>query len=202
MNIFGTGRYTTDVTLQSRLKQVVAGTARPHWSYRDGLLLYKGRLFLQSISPLIPAILYEFHSSTHEGSAKFLQLLKSSFYWHGILSGVLDFIRKCAVCQRNKAEHCKPSGLLQSLPIPTMVWSDLSMDFIDGLPKVMTSQRSKGSQLFWLSSIVFRSTPISWPYVTLTQHPWWFECSSITLSGCMAFYVYCRSVCTLKVALC
>jgi hypothetical protein len=44
------------------------------------------------------------------------------------------FIKNCDVCQRHKADNTKPAGLLQPLPIPELVWSDISMDFIDGLP--------------------------------------------------------------------
>ena len=47
---------------------------------------------------------------------------------------VKKFIQQCDVCQRNKVENLSPAGLLQSLPIPTQVWSDISVDFIDGLP--------------------------------------------------------------------
>ena len=47
---------------------------------------------------------------------------------------VLDYIKQCDVCQRHKIDHQKQAGLLQPLPIPTQVWIDISMDFIDGLP--------------------------------------------------------------------
>jgi hypothetical protein len=49
---------------------------------------------------------------------------------------VEDFVRACTVCQRNKTEHLLPAGLLQSLQVPSQVWADISMDFIEGLPKV------------------------------------------------------------------
>jgi hypothetical protein len=45
-----------------------------------------------------------------------------------------NFIKNCDTCQRHKATNTKPAGLLQPLPIAEHVWSDISMDFIDGLP--------------------------------------------------------------------
>ena len=45
------------------------------------------------------------------------------------------YIHKCEVCQHTKAETMHPVELLQPLPIPSQVWGDISLDFIEGLPR-------------------------------------------------------------------
>lgn len=49
---------------------------------------------------------------------------------------VQDFVRSCLVCQQNKGEHLHPGGLLQPLGMPTSIWEDVAMDFVEALPKV------------------------------------------------------------------
>ena len=48
---------------------------------------------------------------------------------------ILTFVAECDVCQRHKGETVNTPGTLQPLPIPTSIWTEVSMDFITGLPK-------------------------------------------------------------------
>nr|GEY58209.1 hypothetical protein [Tanacetum cinerariifolium] len=53
----------------------------------------------------------------------------------GIREQVKRFVRECLVCQKCKPDLSAYPGLLQPLPIPKTMWSQISMDFIEGLPK-------------------------------------------------------------------
>jgi hypothetical protein len=46
-----------------------------------------------------------------------------------------SFVEQSSICQHSKHSNNHPLGLLQPLPILVGVWQDLSMDFIEGLPK-------------------------------------------------------------------
>ena len=45
------------------------------------------------------------------------------------------FVSTCDQCQRNKASHEKPAGLLQPLPVPEFRWQWVTVDFITDLPE-------------------------------------------------------------------
>jgi len=48
---------------------------------------------------------------------------------------VAAHVALCDICQRVKAEHQRPAGLLQPLQIPVWKWEEISMDLIVGLPR-------------------------------------------------------------------
>ena len=48
---------------------------------------------------------------------------------------VATHVALCDICQRVKAEHQRPAGLLQPLQISVWKWEEISMDFIVGLPR-------------------------------------------------------------------
>jgi len=61
--------------------------------------------------------------------------LKSYYWWPGMKREIADFVARCLTCQKIKAEHQKPGGLLQPLPIPMWKWEHITMDFIVGLTR-------------------------------------------------------------------
>jgi hypothetical protein len=48
---------------------------------------------------------------------------------------VAEYVAVCDTCQRVKAEHQRPAGLLQPMKIPEWKWEEVGMDFIVGLPR-------------------------------------------------------------------
>ena len=86
----------------------------------NGILYYKDRVCVPDDNDLRKAILEEAHSGSfaiHPVTTKMNQDLKMSFWWSGMKRDVSEFLSKCFVCQRVKAEHQVPSGLLQPIRI-------------------------------------------------------------------------------------
>lgn len=110
----------------------------PKFTLDQGRLFYKGRVVVSGNSSLIPTILQMFHDSVFGGHSRFLRTYKcltGELYWRNMKSDVKKYVEKCSICQRNKADSVSPVGLLQPLPIPNRIWEDISIDFIEGLPK-------------------------------------------------------------------
>ena len=122
-----------------------------------GVLWYNGRLCVPNIPELKELILKEAHDtrySIHPGGTKMYQELKEMFWWHGMKREIASYIAKCDVCQRVKAEHQRPAGLLQPLKIPEWKWEEVGMDFITGLPR-----SNRGHDSIWV--IVDRLTKVA-----------------------------------------
>ena len=72
------------------------------------------------------------HTAGHEGTQKTLHRLRADFYIPGDRTLVQDWVRSCVTCQQNKTLTQRPASLLQPLEVPSQVWADISMDFIEG----------------------------------------------------------------------
>lgn len=112
--------------------------SHPKFSIAQGKLLYKDRMVLSSKSSLIPTILHTYHDfvmGCHFGFLRTYKRLTGELFWKNMKANVKRYVEKCTVCQRNKNSSLSPAGLLQPLPIPNQIWEDISMDFVEGLPK-------------------------------------------------------------------
>ena len=93
-----------------------------NWSMHvDGSIRFKGRLCVPRNVELKNEILAHAHRAKytiHPGSTKMYQDLKRQFLWGGMKRDIAQYVENCEICQQVKAEHHKPVGLLQPLPIP------------------------------------------------------------------------------------
>ena len=72
--------------------------------------------------------------SAHPGVKKMHADLRQLYFWPGMKRDIADYVSRCLECQRVKAEHQHPAGLLQPHLIPEWKWDIISIDFIVGLP--------------------------------------------------------------------
>jgi hypothetical protein len=113
-------------------------SAVPHFTWSQGLLRYKERIWVESCSKLQLKLLATFHDSAIGGhsSVPFTYIkIKKFFAWRGMKGAIHDYVQACVVCQQAKSERVKSPGLLQPLPIPAESWQIITMHFIEGLPQ-------------------------------------------------------------------
>nr|GEW54324.1 hypothetical protein [Tanacetum cinerariifolium] len=96
------------------------------------------RIWLPLHGGLRDLIMHESHKSKysiHPGSTKMYQDLRRLYWWPNMKGDIATYVGKCLTCAKVKAEHLKPSGLLQQLEIPKWKWDNVIMDFVTGLPR-------------------------------------------------------------------
>nr|GFB19217.1 reverse transcriptase domain-containing protein [Tanacetum cinerariifolium] len=106
--------------------------------YANGIRYFEGRLWLPLFGGIRDMVMHELHKSKysiHPGSDKMYQDLKKLYWWPNIKVDIATFVSKCLTCAKVKAEHQKPSGLLQQPEIPKWKWEKITMDFVLGLPR-------------------------------------------------------------------
>ncbi|KAA0040679.1 Ty3/gypsy retrotransposon protein [Cucumis melo var. makuwa] len=100
----------------------------------NGMLKYKDRLVISQSSKLIPQVLHSYHDSAVGGHSGFLRTYKriaGELYWKGMNAVIKKYCAECLICQRNKTLCLSPAGLLLPLNIPTLIWSDISRNFVE-----------------------------------------------------------------------
>ncbi|WVZ52712.1 hypothetical protein U9M48_003748 [Paspalum notatum var. saurae] len=91
----------------------------------ESTVWYKNPIRVPDVDSIKKLILSEAHDtaySIHPGSTKMYHDLKERFWWYGMKRAVTEYVAVCDTCQRVKAEHQRPAGLLQPLKIPEWKW--------------------------------------------------------------------------------
>jgi hypothetical protein len=124
------------------------GKAKCFKEDNQGVVWFNNRIVVPKNEELRQQILDEAHLSRysiHPGSTKMYHDLKQHYWWMKMKIEIARYVARCDTCKRVKAIHLKAAGPLQSLPIPTWKWEDISMDFIVGLPRT-----TKGFDSIWV----------------------------------------------------
>ncbi|GJU48056.1 putative reverse transcriptase domain-containing protein [Tanacetum coccineum] len=120
-----------------------------HFEKRDdGGIYFFDRIWIPSVGGIRKLILDEAHTSkysVHPGADKMYYDLRDLYWWPGMRRNIAEYVSKCLTCSKIKAEHQKPSGLLQQPEIPEWKWEKITMDLVTKLPK-----SSSGYDAIWV----------------------------------------------------
>lgn len=102
------------------------------------MLRRKSKMVVPNVPEVKNTILEWLHSSSqggHSGRDVTVRRVKGLFHWKGMPKDIQNYLRSCGICQQYKYDTSAYPGLLYPLPIPEVVWIDISMHFIDSLLK-------------------------------------------------------------------
>nr|GFA16274.1 putative reverse transcriptase domain-containing protein [Tanacetum cinerariifolium] len=88
---------------------------------------------------------YTSRYSIHPGADKMYYDLRNLYWWPGMKRDIAEYVSRCLTCSKIKAEHQKPSGLLQRPEIPEWKWENLAMDLVTKFPR-----SSSGYDAIWV----------------------------------------------------
>lgn len=116
-------------------RKLVNGT--PEWEESDGLIYYKGKLYIPDDKDLRSEIVKTCHNSPsagHPGRNGTLELVQQFYWWPRMGQFIERYVLGCDQCQRMKpASH--PRATLQPQPVPDGPWQFIGVDLITQLPK-------------------------------------------------------------------
>ncbi|GJU92396.1 putative reverse transcriptase domain-containing protein [Tanacetum coccineum] len=104
----------------------------------DGGIYFFDRIWIPSVGGVRKLIMDEAHTSRysiHPGADKMYYDLRDLYWWPGMKRDIAEYVSRCLTCSKIKAEHQKPSGLLQQPEIPEWKWEKITMDLVTKLPR-------------------------------------------------------------------
>ena len=109
------------------------------WNVEQGLLLYRGQVYIPKDVALRTKIVKLHHDSPpagHPGQAKTLELVSRNYWWPNMGKFIRDYVDTCDTCRRTKPGRGKSHGQLKPNEIPDGPGQVVTCDYIVGLPLV------------------------------------------------------------------
>jgi hypothetical protein len=127
--------YAVDSHAQQLLQELVVVSPNDEgYILTEGLIRFKGKIWVGSNSAVQTKIIQALHSSAlgggggDSGMPATYQRVQRLFCWKWLKALVESFMKQCPTCQQAKHENCKSSELLSPLPIPQGAWQDILMN--------------------------------------------------------------------------
>ncbi|GJY05236.1 putative reverse transcriptase domain-containing protein [Tanacetum coccineum] len=114
----------------------------------DGALYCLDRIWVPLKGDVRTMIIDKAHKSkysVHPGADKMYYDLRDRYCWPRMKKGIAVYVSKCLTCLKVKAEHQRPSGLLQQPEISKWKWEGIAMDFVTKLLRT-----SSGHDTIWV----------------------------------------------------
>ncbi|GJY20042.1 putative reverse transcriptase domain-containing protein [Tanacetum coccineum] len=114
----------------------------------NGALYYLNRIWVPLKGDVRTLIMDETHKSkysVHLRADMMYYDIRDRYWWLGMKKDIVVYANKCLTCLKVKAEHQRPSGLLQQPEIPEWKWEGITMDFATKLPRT-----SSGHDTIWI----------------------------------------------------
>ncbi|GKC49302.1 putative reverse transcriptase domain-containing protein [Tanacetum coccineum] len=131
----------------------------------NGTMYYLDRIWVPlkgEVRTLIMDEAYKSKYSIHPGDDKMYYDLRDRYWWPRMKKDIAEYVSKCLTCLKVKAEHQRPSGLLQQPEIRVWKWEGIAMDFMTKLPRtsiarhgvpisIISDHDSRLTSRFWQS---------------------------------------------------
>ncbi|GJR44709.1 putative reverse transcriptase domain-containing protein [Tanacetum coccineum] len=134
----------------------------------DRALYYLDRIWVPLKGDVRTLIMDEAHKSkysVHPRADKMYYDLRDRYWWSGMKKDIAMYVSKCLTCLKVKAEHQRPSGLLQQPEIPEWKWEGIAMDFVTKLPRTSSrhdTMMTSNNVYFIASFILFSKRRAFW----------------------------------------
>ena len=102
----------------------------------NGLLYKNSKLWVTEDLRL--DVIQEVHNQPavgHTGVSGTILAIQQHYFWPKMKKDIDQYIRNCHVCRRAKALQDRYNGTLKPLPVPERPWTNITMDFVTGLPE-------------------------------------------------------------------